>query len=98
MKSTVRVRKGPKGTSVRATGKAAQNLFDAMTRGAHQPLKPDKGQKNGSCNRRACQEPPAVYFNSATLAYYCERCARELNEAALRFDGVEELCKLDEEV
>ena len=41
--------------------------------------KPDKGEKNGSCNRQACQKPGAVYFNHSTKRYYCEGCATLIN-------------------
>lgn len=45
-------------------------------------LKPDKGQKNGSCNRTACQKPLVRnWFNRSTRAYYCSNCAHELNRA-----------------
>ena len=45
------------------------------------PFKPDKGQRNGSCNRRACQDPGAVYYNRGSMSWYCESCARDLNSA-----------------
>ena len=47
----------------------------------NQPEKPDKGQYMGSCNRRACQAPHAVWFNRSTLRHYCEDCARAINKA-----------------
>lgn len=43
-------------------------------------LKPDKGRKGGSCNFTACQRPGATWFHHSTEAWYCERCARELNQ------------------
>lgn len=45
--------------------------------------KPDKGQKNGSCNRQACQESGATWFNKVMKAYYCQPCALRLNETKL---------------
>lgn len=45
-----------------------------------QPLKPDKGLYNGSCNREACQDPGAVWYNHGTRKYYCAGCAKTLNE------------------
>ncbi len=45
--------------------------------------KPDptiKGQRGGNCNRTACQQPGAHWYNPYTYAYYCAPCARELNE------------------
>jgi hypothetical protein len=49
-----------------------------------------KGKFDDNCNRSACQEPikGANWWNSSTRAYYCEPCARSINEAALQFDGV----------
>lgn len=40
-----------------------------------------KGEKGGNCNRTACQSPGAYWYNHSTLKYYCERCARMLNNA-----------------
>lgn len=64
--------------------------------------KPDKGLKNGSCNRTACQRPNAIYFNKSTRAYYCEDCAREINWLGGRADtqrlyGTPLLCEIDAE-
>ena len=39
------------------------------------PRKADKGDKNGSCNREACQRPGAKWFNHSAKRYYCETCA-----------------------
>lgn len=44
-----------------------------------QPLKKDKGEYDGSCNRQACQDPGATWYNHGTQKYYCWRCARDLN-------------------
>jgi hypothetical protein len=43
------------------------------------PLKADKGLYNGSCNRQACQKPGAVWINRVNRAYYCPKCANEIN-------------------
>lgn len=43
-----------------------------------QPEKPDKGQEGGSCNRRACQDPGAIWFNHGSHAWYCDRCRRDI--------------------
>lgn len=56
--------------------------------------KHDKGEKFGSCNRRSCQGPPAIFFNKSTRKYYCPRCADKINEACgeslcVRFDILE---------
>lgn len=41
-----------------------------------------KGIKGGRCNMTSCQTPnePALWYNHGSLAYYCEECARILNE------------------
>ncbi len=58
----------------------------------------DKGHKNGSCNREACQAAGAIYFNFSTTKYYCGHCARDLNLAnyqdAHRLYG-HDLCLVD---
>lgn len=54
-----------------------------------QKLKADKGLKNGSCNRTACQDPGANFFNRSTKAYYCEYCARRINN----FDDTRKYCQ-----
>ena len=41
--------------------------------------KPDKGEFNGSCNRRVCQKPGATWLNHSTMRYYCTECAHMLN-------------------
>ena len=65
------------------------------------PNKPDKGLKNGSCNRTACQKPGANYFNKSTRCYYCAECAERINWEGGRADcmalyGVPLLCELEE--
>lgn len=65
-------------------------------------LKADKGLKNGSCNRTACQEPGASFFNRSTKMYYCEGCAATINSFAdtkaycMETFGSPELCVHDE--
>lgn len=59
-----------------------------------------KGKKDGNCNRQACQQPGAFYFNVGTDAYYCESCARKINRSMTDSDkatsltawGVSQLC------
>jgi hypothetical protein len=62
-------------------------------------LKADKGLEGGSCNRRACQAPNAIYYNKSTRAWYCECCAGLLNEVdpvtTFRLYGVFDLCTLE---
>lgn len=58
-----------------------------------------KGVLNGNCNRAACQEPGAQYYNQSTRAYYCKPCAFRLNQASnvldcLRLFGTQDLCIL----
>ncbi len=38
-----------------------------------------KGVFNGNCNRTACQQPPATWWNPNTQAYYCAYCAMLIN-------------------
>lgn len=38
-----------------------------------------KGVFNGNCNREACQLPGATWYNLSTRAYYCGKCATEIN-------------------
>ncbi len=42
------------------------------------PDKPDKGMENGSCNRRLCQAPNAIWFNHGSSAWYCKDCRRDI--------------------
>lgn len=44
------------------------------------PLKADKGELHGSCNRTCCQLPGADYFNQSTRKYYCAVCADLIND------------------
>lgn len=41
----------------------------------------DKGTFNGECNRTACPNHGAVWFNHSTRAFYCIDCAALLNYA-----------------
>ena len=34
------------------------------------------------CARSACKEPGADHWNPSTRAFYCEPCARKINEGA----------------
>lgn len=34
-----------------------------------------KGVEGGNCNRTACQQPGAVWYNESTQKYYCRICA-----------------------
>lgn len=46
-----------------------------------------KGKYGGNCNRTACQQPGAVWWNSSTRAFYCQSCARKINEFSVKADG-----------
>lgn len=56
-----------------------------------------KGAFNGNCNRTACQQPGAVWYNHSTEAYYCSKCAKLINDYnradSMRLFG-HELCTL----
>ncbi len=52
-------------------------------------LKADKGLKGGHCNRTACQAPGAIHFHKYNRAYYCEWCARDIQQFASRVDRME---------
>lgn len=58
-------------------------------------LKADKGLRNGSCNRTACQVSGATYLNSGTHAYYCRACARLINRNC---PADQPLCVIDPEL
>jgi len=38
-----------------------------------------KGAFDGHCNRTACQQPPARWWNKGTRKYYCQTCALRIN-------------------
>lgn len=38
-----------------------------------------KGVFNGPCNRTACQQQPATWWNPNTNAWYCAECALKIN-------------------
>lgn len=40
---------------------------------------PDKGKYMGLCNRKACLEPNANWYNPNSRAHYCQSCALALN-------------------
>lgn len=64
------------------------------------PNRDDKGKKGGACNVTSCQLPnSALWYNHSTQAYYCETCAKAINDSnradAMRLYG-HELCTLEE--
>lgn len=40
---------------------------------------PEKGDLLGICNRTACNNKGARFFNHATQKHYCTKCAHDLN-------------------
>lgn len=56
-----------------------------------------KGKKDGNCNRSACQEPGAYFYNTATRAYYCIACARDIRRWGL-MDGFDLFPEFDAEL
>lgn len=42
----------------------------------------EKGHKGGECNRTACTNEPAFYWNKYTQMWYCEACAVRINSYA----------------
>jgi hypothetical protein len=64
------------------------------------PNKPDKGEKNGSCNITRCQRPGATFYNKGMSRWYCPSCAREINwpggrAQTMELYGVPLLCEDD---
>ncbi len=59
---------------------------------------PGKGQEGERCNRTACQKPhSAHYFNTAMNAWYCEGCARDIEDYAVKHDHMSFFPRLAEE-
>lgn len=48
------------------------------------PKTPEKGHKYGECNRTACDATNAVWWNKYTQMFYCETCAKRINQLAER--------------
>lgn len=40
-----------------------------------------KGAEGGNCNRTACQQPGAVWYNESTRLYYCRNCAIDIQQS-----------------
>jgi len=54
---------------------------------------PGKGQRGGECQRVACDNRNAYWFNQTNGQYYCSSCARTFNEVSRR-NGQPPLCEL----
>ena len=52
-----------------------------------------KGEFGGECQRIACENAQAHWFNETNGRYYCASCARTFNEICRR-NGQEPLCEL----
>lgn len=53
----------------------------------------EKGDHGGECQRIACGNPGAHWFNETNGRYYCASCARTFNEISRRH-GQPPLCEL----
>ncbi len=49
------------------------------------PDKADKGHEGGSCNRRRCQAPNAIWFNHGSLSWYCADCRKDIEFDSFNF-------------
>ena len=54
---------------------------------------PAKGDYNGPCQRYACDNDGAHWYNQANGRYYCSDCARTFNDV-LRHQGRRAVCEL----
>jgi hypothetical protein len=43
---------------------------------------PEKGEKGGECNRTACTTPDARWYNQYTQRWYCDACAKRINQCS----------------
>lgn len=87
----------PKAASGYQYGGYTEDQVRSISRYEEPAIKADKGKKAGSCNRRACQKPGAVFYNRGSYAYYCGECARLINDAYMGDLGDEPLCSVDNE-
>jgi len=62
-------------------GKAKALELSKHSQELHDP-RSDKGKFYGHCNRTACDEEHATWFNHSTEAYYCEGCAHRINQVS----------------
>jgi len=54
---------------------------------------PGKGDYSGTCQRFACENSGAHWFNQTNGRYYCSECARTFNDV-LRRQGRMAMCEL----
>lgn len=62
------------------------------------PVKTSKGEYDGDCNRTACDKKQAKWYNHSTRAYYCGKCAMQINAYAPEYKAEvgHELCVYEE--
>lgn len=60
-------------------------LMEPLVRSIEEDYPEDKGLKDGHCNRSACLQPGATWFNHSTKKWYCAYCAHLINEANPEF-------------
>jgi hypothetical protein len=54
---------------------------------------PMRGEHHGRCNNALCTEVDARWYNVASTLYYCNDCARRINERCRQLGG-REICEL----
>ena len=54
---------------------------------------PQKGEYGGACNTQSCAHAGADWYSRSSGKYYCDACARQLNEACLA-QGSRKVCEL----
>jgi hypothetical protein len=56
-------------------------------------MPPRRGELGGTCANRACSHAGADWYNRGSCLYYCDACARQLNEQCLAL-GTRKVCEL----
>ena len=54
---------------------------------------PGRGEFGGRCNNAMCSGSGADWYNKSSGHYYCDDCARRINESCLE-QGRRKLCEL----
>lgn len=54
---------------------------------------PRKGEFGGVCNTQSCAHTGADWYSRSSGKYYCDACARQLNETCLA-QGARKICEL----
>lgn len=54
---------------------------------------PRKGEYGGQCYQVTCRNSHAEWYNKGSGRYYCDECARAINEMCLD-EGMPKLCEL----